>query len=79
MKPIRTISRRSFLARVGGASALALAGCTTTTGEPYDPRDDLRREGEGCTDGDSGRYHDRPGNGRHCRFGRTRNRPPRRD
>ena len=39
MKPIRKISRRSFLGRVGGVSALALTGCATPRGEtePYDP------------------------------------------
>ena len=93
MKPIRTLNRRSFLGRVAGLSALTLAGCATPREEttPYDPLEDaaprergrVERGGEerreGCTDGDSGRYHDRPGQGRTCRFGETRRRPPRRD
>lgn len=89
MKPLRPISRRSFLARVGGVSALALAGCAHVPREtnPYDPLEDaeprerngIERGGnrENCTDGDSGNRSDPPGGGRHCRFGRTRARPPR--
>jgi len=83
MKPDRTISRRSFLARVSGASVFALGACTTTGSideQPYDPPLEPTRGGlerEGCTDGDSGRYVDPPGQGRHCRFGETRRRPRR--
>jgi hypothetical protein len=82
MKPIRKISRRSFLGRVGGASALALAGCATPRQETtaYDPLEDAapRERGRvtpggqarGCSDGDSGRSADPTGRGRRCR-GRT--------
>lgn len=86
MKPIRKISRRSFLSRVGGFSALALTGCATPRGETeaYDPLEDAapRERGRvepgreerprGCTDGDSGRSSDPPGRGRRCTSGRTR-------
>lgn len=87
MKAIRKISRRSFLSRVGGFSALALTGCATpreTT--PYDPLEDAapRERGRvepgreerqrGCTDGDSGSRSDPPGRGRRCTAGRTRSR-----
>ena len=73
MKPVRRISRRSFLGRVGGASIIALAGCTTAPDDDlYDPGREApdgrgalgRRE---CTDADSGRHVDRPGQGRDCR------------
>ena len=84
MRPIRKLSRRSFLGRVGGASLLALGGCTTVVGPideepPRPPRSQPRggrRESTSCTDGDSGRHVDPPGNGRHCRFGEGRRRPP---
>jgi hypothetical protein len=81
MKPARTIGRRSFLVRVCGASVLALGGCTAGPihERPYDPPAEPGRgiEREGCTDGDSGRYVDPPGHGRHCRFGEGRRRPRR--
>jgi hypothetical protein len=84
MKPNRTLNRRSFLARVGGASAFALAGCTTSgtiDEDPYAPpgapRGSERPDSQTCTDGDSGSRSDPPGNGRHCRFGETRRRPRR--
>lgn len=80
MKPDRSISRRSFLGRVGGASMLALGGCTVRgpidedpPGPPRSPPPGRRRES--CTDGDSGRHVDPPGRGRHCRFGEGRRRP----
>jgi hypothetical protein len=86
MTPNRTISRRSFLARVSGVSALALGGCATRGGpieeDPYTPDGGRGAGGSGesggCTDGDSGRYHDRPGAGRAC-AGHGHRRPPRRD
>ena len=79
----RKISRRSFLARVGGAAALLThAGCTISRdSDSVDPNSGPRGErptgpggnGNGrwereaaCTDGDSGRYGDRPGYGRRC-------------
>lgn len=84
MKPSHRLSRRSFLARVGGVSAVALGGCTTAGSideEPYDPAGlpggAGGRESERCTDGDSGSRSDPPGGGRHCRFGETRRRPRR--
>lgn len=82
MKPDRKISRRSFLARVGGASVFALGACTTGSihERPYDPPAEPGRGGlerEGCTDGDSGRHVDPPGQGRTCRFGEGRRRPRR--
>jgi hypothetical protein len=75
MKPARTISRRSFLAAVGGASGLALAACATRPIDehPYDPPTEPRNVPNGdygrappCFDGDSGRHADPPGHGRHC-------------
>jgi hypothetical protein len=75
MKPIRTISRRSFLGAVGGAAGLALAGCVTRPIEedPYDPPAEPRNVPDGgygrappCFDGDSGHHADPPGHGRHC-------------
>ncbi len=88
MKPIRTISRRSFLGRVGGLSALTLAGCAAPRGETraYDPLEDAapRERGRvlpggeersrGCSDGDSGSRSDPAGRGRRCEAGRTRTR-----
>jgi hypothetical protein len=88
MKPIRRISRRSFLGRVGGLSALALTGCAAVREEttPYDPLENAapRERGRvqpgggerprGCTDGDSGSRSDPPGRGRRCTVGRTRSR-----
>jgi hypothetical protein len=75
MKPVRRISRRSFLGAVGGASGLALAGCVTRPIEedPYDPPPVPRNVPDGdygreppCADGDSGRHSDPPGHGRRC-------------
>jgi len=84
MKPVGPLSRRSFLTRVAGASAFALGACTYNgpiDESPYDPPGERGRRPErpSCTDGDSGRYHDAPGQGRSCRAGQTRRRPPRRD
>jgi hypothetical protein len=81
MKPIRKISRRSFLSRVGGLSALALTGCATPREtRPYDPLEDAAPRERGqvapggearrCSDGDSGRSADPTGRGRRCRAGR---------
>lgn len=84
MRPVRPISRRSFLSRVAGASTLALGGCVINgpiEESPYDPPSERAPQGSAspsCTDGDSGRYHDAPGNGRTCR-GQGRHRPPRHD
>ena len=69
MKPIRKISRRSFLGRVGGGvvgagSFLALTGCVSypygySDADPYDPAGGGgggwgRRPPRGCTDNDRG-------------------------
>jgi hypothetical protein len=84
MKPIRKISRRSFLARVGTVSALALTGCATPREEttPYDPLENAPPrergrvlpggEARGCSDGDSGRSADPTGRGRRCTRGNRR-------
>jgi hypothetical protein len=75
MKPVRTISRRSFLGAVAGASGLSLAACVTRPIEedPYDPPSEPRNVPDGgygrtppCFDGDSGHHADPPGHGRHC-------------
>lgn len=81
MKPVRAISRRSFLGAVGGISGLGLAGCVTGPIEedPYDPPAEPRRVPDGdygreppCVDGDNGRHADQPGHGRRCNNGRRR-------
>ena len=75
MKPVRRISRRSFLSVVSAASGLTLAGCITRPiGEdPYDPPAEPRNVPDGdygrappCSDGDHGRHADAPGHGRRC-------------
>jgi len=75
MKPVRTISRRSFLGAVAGASGLAVAGCVARPIEerPYDPPAEPRHVPDGdygreppCSDGDHGRRADPPGHGRRC-------------
>ncbi|HYI46971.1 MAG TPA: hypothetical protein VEX35_00750 [Allosphingosinicella sp.] len=85
MKPIRKISRRSFLNRVGGLAALALGGCASPRGETraYDPLEDAAPRERGrvepgreerrrsCSDGDSGRSSDPIGRGRRCEAART--------
>ena len=70
MKPFRTITRRSFLGAVAGASGLTLAACATQPIEesPYRPpgmprnapNNDYGRAPP-CFDGDAGRHADRPG------------------
>ena len=75
MKATRSIGRRSFLGRVGGASMFALAGCAIG-GPVIDERLPRAPRTEppaappatrSCTDGDSGRHVDPPGRGRSCR------------
>ena len=81
MKPRRTVSRRSFIASVAGASALGLAACATgsrpgeTEWDPLEngaPRDRGRvRPGSEapptrCSDGDSGPDADTHNRGRRC-------------
>jgi hypothetical protein len=85
MTPVRTISRRSFLGAVSGASGLALTAFAIITPpideHPYDPPSEPRNvpnndygRAPPCFDGDSGRHADPPGHGRHCgtRHGRSR-------
>jgi hypothetical protein len=83
MRPVRTVSRRSFLAAVGGASGLGLAACATGPIEedPYDPPGEPRNVPDGdygrmlpCADSDHGRHADTPGHGRHCGNGNRRRR-----
>lgn len=57
MTPGRKLSRRSFLARVAGGSALAGGALVFVSG---------RAEAYQCTDRDTGSYADRGGEGRHC-------------
>ncbi|MFN3945672.1 MAG: hypothetical protein ACK4K7_12170 [Allosphingosinicella sp.] len=77
MKPKRSLSRRSFLARVAGGvvlsgGAMALTGCATTGLSDSDPSDPMgagrglgpRRPKKGCTDTDQGPNSDRAGIGR---------------
>ena len=78
MKPTRKLSRRSFLAAVAGtvAAAGAMTVVATDAAEAFQRSDSDSgpnadppgRPGgrSGCTDSDSGRYGDSPGNGR-CR------------
>ena len=57
MKPMRKISRRSFLARVGAGSFLTLTGCITpyTDADPWDPVGGGGGRGRGgYTDADTG-------------------------
>ena len=79
MKPVRSISRRSFLAAVGCAPSLGLAACVTRPIEedPYDPPAEPRNVPDNdygrappCVDGDHGRHADPPGHGRRCNNGR---------
>jgi hypothetical protein len=76
VRATRTISRRSFLGRVAGASALALAGCATPRREvnTYDPLEDAAPRERGglaatrCSDTDAARHPpgDRHDEGRNC-------------
>jgi len=69
MKPVRKLCRRSFLARVAGVTAAALAGGTSRAGQvtdrdPTDPVGRGRGGGTGITDADSGVGADPAGRGR---------------
>ena len=81
MKPIRNVSRRSFLISVAGASVLGTAGCAAPRAaqdEQYDPLDNatprdrgrVRPGGEApasrCSDGDAGPQADPNNRGRRC-------------
>ncbi|HTU10682.1 MAG TPA: hypothetical protein VMG08_07255 [Allosphingosinicella sp.] len=82
MKPVRDVSRRSFLASVAGASMLGVAGCAAPRAEQdaqWDPLDNASPRDRGrvrpgsearparCSDGDSGPQADPHERGRRCR------------
>ena len=82
MKPVRSLSRRSFLATVGGISMLGVAGCASqraTQDAQYDPLDNASPRERGrvrpgreappsrCSDGDTGPQADPHNRGRSCR------------
>jgi hypothetical protein len=81
MKPVRSVSRRSFLISVAGASVLGAAGCATPRAPQdaqYDPLDNASPRERGrvrpgseapptrCSDGDTGPQADPRNNGRRC-------------
>ncbi len=81
MKPVRSVSRRSFLVSVAGASVLGAAGCATQRAPQdaqYDPLDNASPRERGrvrpgseapptrCSDGDTGPQADPRNNGRRC-------------
>lgn len=81
MKPVRNVSRRSFLISVAGASVLSAASCATPRApqdEQYDPLDNASPRDRGrvrpgneapptrCSDGDSGPQADPHNRGRRC-------------
>lgn len=81
MKPIRSLSRRSFLVSVAGASVLGAAGCATGQApqdEQWDPLENAGPRDRGrvrpgseapptrCSDGDSGPQSDPRNRGRRC-------------
>jgi hypothetical protein len=82
MKPVRSLSRRSFLMSVAGASALGLAAaCATRAPQDaqWDPLDNAAPKDRGrvrpgtearpshCSDGDTGPQADPHNRGRRCR------------
>ena len=80
MKPVRNLSRRSFLVSVAGASVLGTAACATrvTEDQQWDPLDNASPRDRGrvrpgheapptnCSDGDSGPQADPHNRGRRC-------------
>jgi len=81
MKPVRSLSRRSFLIAVGGVSVLGAAGCATqrpVQDAQWDPLDNAAPRDRGrvrtgqearrsrCADGDTGPQSDPRDNGRRC-------------
>jgi hypothetical protein len=82
MKPVRNVSRRSFLIAVAGASVAGASACATrvTEDQQWDPLDnaaprdrgrvrpgsDARRGASNCSDGDAGPHADPDNRGRHC-------------
>ncbi|HYD13402.1 MAG TPA: hypothetical protein VEC11_11205 [Allosphingosinicella sp.] len=82
MKPVRNVSRRSFLISVAGASVLGAAGCASQRAAQdaqWDPLDNASPKDRGrvrpgsaappshCSDGDSGPQADPRDRGRRCR------------
>ncbi len=84
MKPVRALSRRSFLGRVAGGAiiggaALTVLGTTAAQAQVTDAdtgagADQAGRGRGSLTDSDSGRNADRPGKGRGPRRASCRNR-----
>jgi hypothetical protein len=80
MKAIRSVSRRSFLIAVAGASVAGAAACTTGAAQDqqWDPLDNAAPKDRGrvrpgrearptnCSDGDSGPQADPHNRGRRC-------------
>ena len=81
MKTVRSLSRRSFLVSVAGASVLGTTACATpaTEDQQWDPLDNAAPRDRGrvrpgsearpsnCSDGDSGPQADPHNRGRRCR------------
>ena len=81
MKTVRSLSRRSFLISVAGASVLGAAACTAsrvTEDQQWDPLDNAAPRDRGrvrpgseappthCSDGDAGPQADPHNRGRRC-------------
>ena len=80
MKAVRSVSRRSFLISVAGATAVGTAACTTnvTEDQQWDPLENAGPRDRGrvrpgreapptnCSDGDSGPQADPHNRGRRC-------------
>jgi hypothetical protein len=80
MKPVRDVSRRSFLISVAGVSVLGAAACTAPAAQDqqWDPLDNAAPRDRGrvrpgrearpsnCSDGDSGPQADPHNRGRRC-------------
>lgn len=81
MKPVRNVSRRSFLVSVAGATMLGASGCATRAPQDleWDPLDNASPRERGqvrpgheappsrCSDGDRGPQADPNNRGRRCR------------
>lgn len=80
MKAVRSLSRRSFLISVAGASVAGAAACTAPAAQDqqWDPLDNAAPKDRGrvrpgregrptrCSDGDTGPRADQHDHGRHC-------------
>lgn len=81
MKAVRSVSRRSFLISVAGATVAGASACTTRTAtedQQWDPLDNAAPKDRGrvrpgrearpsnCSDGDSGPQADPHNRGRRC-------------